>query len=386
MREITIPVLNANDVDYLLVEWYAQDGQAVTAGQPVAMIETSKATEDLEADASGILDQVLAAGSPCRPGSVIGRVHDNEADRSAFYGGTFTPLAGRDDEKTGLADGTGCDDDTGPLLTDAARSLVTELGVSPESLRTLGKRVVRSSDIRTLAGEESASAAMPSTSAVTTAPLQHEQSETLPLSAVQRAVAATVSASIAVPAAFTVVKVHLDEADAPHAELVIASVAAQRQSRPVFFGSLDGDTVRVAAGAHVAVTVDVGRGLYLPVLGDAETLGPSEIAAALLRFRVKARKNTFTASELQGSNIGVTLHTESDVVIAQPVIYPGHICALAVCAVQMEIAASPIMPQRVRPYFNLGLAYDHRVVNGRDAIMFLDAIKRRIEHTKLVGT
>jgi len=352
VREITIPVLNTNDVDYVLVEWYARTGDVVTAGQPVAMIETSKATEDLEADVSGTLDQLLAVGSQCRPGTVIGRVYDadaggEEAGRQSAAGSPFGA-------------GTGGGDSSGPLLTDAARSLVAEHGVSADSIRRLGKRVVRSADILDLVAE-------------------HGEDEILPLSSVQRAVAATVNASLSTPTAFTVVKVYLGNADAGHADLVIAAVAAERKSRPVFFGSLDGDAVRVVAGAHIAVTVDTGDGLYLPVIRNAQDLAPPAIAAALLRFRVKARKKTFTADELRGGNIGVTLHTESDIVVAQPLIHRGHTCSLAVCSVQAELAMSPGALPRVRHYFHLGLAYDHRVVNGRDAILFLDAIKRCIE-------
>jgi 2-oxoglutarate dehydrogenase E2 component (dihydrolipoamide succinyltransferase) len=208
------------------------------------------------------------------------------------------------------------------------------------------------------------------------------EGEVLPVSALQRAVARTVTAALTVPVAFTVVKVYLDgKGENPDvlAE-VIRATAAQRARYPRFFARLaDDGTLTALPGAQIGLTVDTGHGLYMPVLRHAESLYPRDISAALLQFRVKARRARFTTSELSGSNIGITVHTESAVVVAQPVIYPENSCALSVCAVLDELHLAPDGSVRQRNYVNLGLAYDHRVINGRDAVLFLDAIKRDIE-------
>lgn len=190
------------------------------------------------------------------------------------------------------------------------------------------------------------------------------------------------AAALTVPSAYTLVKVYADREDRlpGPAERVIKAVAAQRSRFPAFFGQLGRDgTVMVAPGAQIGLTVDVGQGLYLPVLHDAESLSLRDISAAMLRFGVKARRGRFTADDLTGANIAVTLHTESAVVLAQPIIFPGHVCALAVCGMLEELQAGSGGSVSQRSYFHLGLTYDHRVINGRDAVLFLHAVKDTVE-------
>jgi 2-oxoglutarate dehydrogenase E2 component (dihydrolipoamide succinyltransferase) len=356
MHEITIPTLNANDVEYEFVEWLVAAGEPVSAGQPVALIETSKAAEELEAGADGRLDHALPAGTRYRPGTVIGWVLGAGERRPAGDGQPAVAAAEQPD---------------GPVLTASARELIAQHNVTSERVRALGKRVVRGADVLDLLGAEAP-----------TAQAGDPGTQLLPLSRLQQAIAATVTSSLAVPAAFTLVKIYLPEAgDRPGvAEQVIHATAALREQYPAFFGRLTGQgTLAVSPGAHIGITFDLGHGLYMPVLRHAQTLSMREISTALLRFSVQARRGRFTASELSGCNIGMTLHTESAVVFAQPIIHPGTSCALAVCATLDEYRPAPDGSMRLRQLFHLGISYDHRVINGRDAVLFLDAIKRAIE-------
>ncbi|NUS11566.1 MAG: pyruvate dehydrogenase, partial [Streptomyces sp.] len=76
MAELLVPKLNNNDTEYVLTDWLVKDGEQVGAGEPVAVVETSKAAEELEAGASGTLRHLLAAGARCRPGEVIAGIDD----------------------------------------------------------------------------------------------------------------------------------------------------------------------------------------------------------------------------------------------------------------------------------------------------------------------
>lgn len=347
MNEIVIPTLNSNDPEYDLVEWCVADGEPVTAGQPLLVLETSKAAEEVLATATGVLQQVAPAGSRCGPGTVIGRVLED--------GAAPPPRAGeRPPASTELQPGE-------PVLTAPARAIVAEHQISADRLRGLGKRLIREADVLGLLDAAT---------------------QTVPLPDLQRAVAAAVTATVLVPAAYTVMKIYTRETDASTGipERIIRATAAQRGTFPAFFARLGDDmTLILAPGAHIGVTVDVGHGLYLPVLQNAERMSDQEISAALLRFRVKARKARFKSADLAGANIAVTLHTESAVVLAQPILYPGHTCALAVSSTLQELHGSPDGTLCPSTYINLGLAYDHRVINGRDAVLFLDAIKRHVE-------
>ncbi|MGW0203320.1 lipoyl domain-containing protein, partial [Nonomuraea sp. NPDC003201] len=79
MTELRVPKLNNNDTEYLLVEWLAEDGAGVVKGDPVVVLETSKAAEELMAEADGVLRRTAETGATCRPGDVIAHISDSSA-------------------------------------------------------------------------------------------------------------------------------------------------------------------------------------------------------------------------------------------------------------------------------------------------------------------
>ena len=79
MTELRVPKLNNNDTEYLLVEWLAGDGAEVLKGEPLVIVETSKAAEELVAEADGVLSRMVEAGETCAPGDVVARILDGSA-------------------------------------------------------------------------------------------------------------------------------------------------------------------------------------------------------------------------------------------------------------------------------------------------------------------
>lgn len=345
--EIVVPKLNSNDTEYTLVRWLAEDGGPVQPGDAVAVVETSKATEELESTSSGFLRQVVAAGKPCAPGEVIGQVGSS----------VVAPVVVGEPEVTG-----------GQIVTEPARELIDRLGITPEQLESLGRKVIRLSDVERLAGT------------------------VRELSPVQRAVGRTVSESHrTVPAAYTVIKVDvgavLAEARALTRSLrklvglpdfLVAAVAGLHTEFPLPFATLAGSSVRLSAAPHVGVTVDLGQGLYVPVIRDAAGLDVPGIAGRLTEYRKAAQRGEFRAEDLTGANITVTLHHDPGIVLAIPIIHPDQVCALALGAPSPELALEDGEVVS-RTFATIGLAYDHRVLNGRDAVLFLQALKEALE-------
>ncbi len=248
---------------------------------------------------------------------------------------------------------------------------MVELGITEDRVRALDTPIVRTADIDGLA------AAPPETSP-------------RDLSRVQRAAGRAVRLSqTTIPAAYTGVKVDVDVALARAkdlirrvrrpvglAELLIEAVAGLHGQFPLFFSTLSEDaaTVRLADAPHVGVTVDLGEELYVPVIHDAAARGIGEIAHRLMEFRVAAAEGTFRAADLDGANIAITPHTEGDLLLAIPFVFPGHVCALAPAAPQSELVLDAHGQVTTRAVATIGLAYDQRVVNGRDAALFLAAL------------
>ncbi|GAA4262893.1 2-oxo acid dehydrogenase subunit E2 [Dactylosporangium darangshiense] len=338
MREIVLPKLNTNDVTYTLLEWYGDDGDAVTEGAVVALVETSKTAEDILAPAGGVLQRVVGAKRECAHGDVIGYLFDSEAERLAFAS-TVTADAAEPEL----------------VITEPARLLMERTGIDPARVRGLGKAVIRRSDVEALI------AAAPA------GPRRYE------LPRQQRAVADVVTRSaLSIPAAFTAM--WIDTARVRRAkgvgvvELLVRAIGTLRERHPLCFGAYQDDGgVLVPEGAHVAVTVDAGNGLYLPVVRDVAALSLEQIAAALAAMREAARAGTLRAEDLAGANIGLSVTNYADVVLTQPIIPPGMTCMLSLAGTQRT------------DRFALGIAHDHRVVNGRDAVIVLRDVKRVLE-------
>ncbi|GAA2357602.1 2-oxo acid dehydrogenase subunit E2 [Nonomuraea africana] len=341
MAELRVPKLNTNDGEYLLVEWLVEDGAQVHEDDLVALVETSKAAEELAADATGVLRHGVVAGAWCRPDQVIATIGGEAAAAQA------APPAPR------LAAGR----DGPPLVTAPAQAFADEHGITGDQLRELGLKVVRKADLERLLG--------------------HVRD----LPKVQRAVARAVELSHrSIPAAYLAVRMDLagaiEHARAETravrrpvglAEIFVQAVAGLHERFPLFFATLDGDQVRLSRTADIGVTLDLGEGLYVPVLRDAARRTTKELASALMRYRLAATTGDFRPSDLSGATFVVTLHTEGGVVMAIPFVFPGTTCALAVTAPREGSAA------------DIGLAYDHRLINGRDAALFMNALKAAVE-------
>jgi 2-oxoglutarate dehydrogenase E2 component (dihydrolipoamide succinyltransferase) len=402
--DIRIPKLNTVDVSYTLVEWLFSEGEVVPADAPVAVLETSKAAQELVCDRGGVLHRIVEAPAECPLGAVIGHVFESEDERGRFL--SAHTEKGASQESPGEAE---------PVVTKYALDLMTRHGITADRVRTLGKKIVKSADVERLVAESGSRAAAadaehlapPSGSRAAAADAGHLAAESgsrapagehIP-SRAQRAVATVVTrAHQTIPAAFSVIKVHaadgltlrraLAEQDGitiGFPELLVKCVASLHAAFPLFFASVRTDgSAALSAQADVGVTVDVGTGLYIPVVRDAARTPMPHIASTLMEFRVKALRGQFEETDLTGGNITISLHDDAGIVLAQPLILPPHACMLTLGATQDELCLADSGEVRTRAYFNLGLAYDHRVINGRDAALFLTGIKRTFESPSLL--
>ncbi|WP_433217960.1 2-oxo acid dehydrogenase subunit E2 [Microtetraspora malaysiensis] len=439
MTDIRVPKFNSNDSSYVLVEWLVEDGQRAGTGDPIAVLETSKATEELVAEQDGFVWQAVPVNADCPPGTVIARLTPENARPTpapnATAGGSALaadPRDGRPDAfgraaaGAAVASGPGPEADPvsaaeagsgpvsgdrsahRPLVTGPAQELIDELGIDPAEVRRLGVSVVRRADIERLAADRPARSGPsdgPPRGTAAQAPGGPPGSASgaesgsvpggvpYPLSRVQRAVARAVRTSHeTVPAAYTVVRADVGAALELSArltrevrrpvslpELVTCAVARLHETFPLFFATLVDDGHAMPAEVpNVGVTFDAGEGLYVPVVHDAARRPVREVAHLLMKYRLAAITGDFRESDLAGANIVVTLHHDGDVTLAIPLIFPGNVCALAVTAPQDELRleAGAVVSRTIT---NIGLAYDHRLINGRDAALFLGALKELLE-------
>ena len=374
MHSIVIPKLNANDDVCILTAWSVADGERVSAGTLLAVVETSKTTLELVAEADGLLLRDFEEGSEARVGQSIGYLFPDEAARAAFLdsGARLTP-------EVSIS-----------RITRKARDLMDRHRLTESDLAALGKPVIRESDVRALlearAGESDRDP--PPLPARTGRP-----ADAIELTHHQRAVARTVTASRReIPDAFLLIKIDcdrvLDSLAAASAtagmqigllEALVWLTGRLRSSHPHFFGHvIDDESFLPAKTAHIGVTLDQGRGLFVPVVRDVDQLTLEQVAETLDEYRYHAFRGEFEESSLGEGAFSVALIAEPDVVFSVPVILPGQVGMLSLCAVVEELVLDD-GEVRARRVTHLGLAYDHRFINGREAGAFCRELKNAIE-------
>jgi 2-oxoglutarate dehydrogenase E2 component (dihydrolipoamide succinyltransferase) len=356
MHEIRVPKLNNNDETYLVLEWHASDGASVRADDPVVSIETSKTVEEITAPGDGIVRQLCATSQECAPGDLIATV---SAD------GEVPGLALADVSSLGSGAQT---------VTAAAVAYAKQHGISPEVIAGLGRTVVRVRDLQAL---------LPSGPiGQGTAPTRSRGGAARPRG--QGGVARTVTAAAQIPAAYSLA--HLDanqyvlmtrglmvagRAVPGPLEVLLKIVSSLYDRHPKLF--VPGEPAEADA---IGVTVDVGSGLYVPVVRDAATLPLSAIGTLLAEYAAMARSGDFTSDQLRGARISVSVTAYAGVVFTVPLIHPDQVAmlSLGMLTSQVTIVGGEPRESTVLP---LGISYDHRAVNGRDAIIFLRAIGSR---------
>jgi len=381
--DIAIPKLNTIDTSYVLVEWLFAEGDEVPDDAAVAVVETSKAAEELVSDVGGILHRLVEPPADCPAGTVIGRLFADRAQRSAALRGepaeaAATPAAGA---ATAPADAEAPPAPSAQFIVTApARELMARHGLGEDDLRALAKKIVRSADIEDLLDRRGP--------AVPADPAGRR------LSRSQLAVAEAVTlAHRTIPAAYCVAKVEADTALAyldgvsracGHTvglpELLVKSIASAHGDFPLFFARLGEDGVAVPADApRVGITVDVGTGLSVPVIADADRAPLPSLASALAELRGRALRGRLREADLAGANISLALNDDESIVAALPIIQPGQVGMLTFCSIQSELRLDTRGAPFAARFFHLGLAYDHRLLNGREAALFLRAVKASVE-------
>jgi 2-oxoglutarate dehydrogenase E2 component (dihydrolipoamide succinyltransferase) len=383
-HSVIVPKLNNNDDACELREWLVTPGAAVESGAPLAILVTSKATFELTAEHDGYIHLLADAGAQVDFGAEIARLFPTEAELAAF---------GAERERERASRATDGSDDRGPVITKAARDAMDKHGVSMVAVRALGKSVVRATDVEMLVDGSPPADVRPASVPPPTAGFDADS-----LSPRQRAIAKVVAASHAqIPAAFLQMRVWTQSADAGLKHLsrkhrrmiglpellvhVIAELAAEHKA---FYLPARSDPSTLA-DPNIGITLDVGEGLFIPVIKKARSKSLPELAAAMDTFREKAWSDSFTADDLTDGHISISLNRTTDVVCVVPIVLPGQTCMLSLTASSEELrldeAGKPVM----RPYVNLGVVYDHRYINGGAAMHFLGAVKLAIEEFAPAG-
>lgn len=365
MRPLVVPTINSNDLDAKLRLWAKASGDVVRQGELLAILESTKAAFELEAEYAGVLHCAAEPGKSYAFGATIGYLFDTA-----------------DEHRRWLEAHPKKSDSHGPSyqLSRPARELVEKYGITEERLRALGRKIIRASDVEPLVRQQASVAS--------------DSAELLHPSALQGTIARVVDQSHrTIPVTYVVQRIYVDSALAALArfteeekimtglpELLVFILSRLPSKFPFFFGELLPTLdFRHSAAGSIGVTYDFGKGLFVPVIKGAARLTIGEIAKQMMSLKLKAVRQSFKSEELSGGDLSLSLNTEPDIDLVLPIILPPQTCFLALSAITAACYLGPDGELQERNMVKLAGAFDHRVINGAQAGAFLTAIKKQVE-------
>jgi 2-oxoglutarate dehydrogenase E2 component (dihydrolipoamide succinyltransferase) len=412
--DVKVPSVGESVSEGSIATWFKKDGDSVRAEEPLFELETEKATTEVASPASGVLHISVPQGQTVPIGTVVARVEAQAASppvsagKKADAGATPKPSTTDGSPKKREPDRTRSEAATvqersEPLLSPAARHLVEERGLDPTKMAGSGPggRVIKEDVLEHLKSAEREPASPPvSTSASPpgdTEPAaggreRRQRMSTIRGRIAERLVAAQHTAAMLttfneadLSAVSELRKRYKEPFQAKHGVnlglmsfFVKASVEALR-AYPIVNAWIDGSDIVFHDYYNLGVAVSTDKGLMVPVLRDADRMNFADIEKRLAELAEKARAGKIAVDDLQGGTFTITNGGVFGSLMSTPILNPPQSAILGMHAIQQR----PVVRQDqivIRPMMYLALSYDHRLVDGRDAVRFLVRIKECIEN------
>jgi 2-oxoglutarate dehydrogenase E2 component (dihydrolipoamide succinyltransferase) len=386
--EVKVPQLSESVSEATLLSWHKRQGEAVKRDENLIDIETDKVVLELPAPADGVLVSILKGDKgTVVAGEVIAKI-DTEGKASAV------PAPGKKDVPVEKAK-------TAPAVMPAAQKIAAEKGIDTSKIQGSGRdgRVTKG-DV--LAQPERSSSIQrqplqqPPAPVNTEALLSGRAEQRVPMSRLRQRVAERLVQSQSTAAILTTFnevnmqpvmelrKKYQERFDKEHGVklgfmsfFVKATVHALKKY-PVVNASVDGTDIVYHGYFDIGVAVGSPRGLVVPILRDADQLSFAAIEKKIAEFGSKAQDGKLSLEDLTGGTFSISNGGVFGSMLSTPIINPPQSAILGVHATK-ERAVVENGQVVVRPMNYFALSYDHRIIDGREAVLFLVSIKEALE-------
>ncbi len=400
--DILVPQAGESVTEATLANWLKQAGEAVAEGETVAELETDKAALELPAPVSGVLRDVLVeAGATVHPGDVIGRIAKGaQAEAAASSSLPESPAAPERAEAEAAAMEP-VPGEAGPPLSPAVRRIIEQYHLDPRSIPATGKdgRLTKEDVLRAI---DSGIARLkpdwvPRAPAVAAEPSPAApREERVPMSRLRKRIAERLKQAQNTAAMLTTFndvdmsaviaerRKYRDLFEKKHgirlgfmSFFVKAAVMALREV-PAVNARIEGDDIVYQNFYDIGVAVAAPQGLVVPVVRDADTLSFAETEKTIAELAKKARDGKLTLEDLQGGTFTITNGGIFGSLFSTPILNPPQSAILGMHRIEERPVAQDGQVV-IRPMMYLALTYDHRLIDGREAVTFLKRIKEAIE-------
>ena len=399
--EIKVPTLGESVTTATVARWIKQAGEAVAADEPLVELETDKVTVEVTAPAAGVLSISVPEGGEVEVGALLGTVEAGGATAAPVPGPAANPQPGINPPPRPL----------GPVSRPAATppaaaahapmpsaaKMMAEQAVSADQIGAgTGKdgRVTKGDVLEFLARPAAAPAAAPAPKAARAPDVREER---VKMTRLRRTIAArlkeaqhnaamlTTFNEVDMTAAMALRAEYRDAFEKKHGGVrlgfmsffVKATVAALKEF-PAVNAEIDGDEIIYKNYVNMGIAVGGPNGLVVPVIRDCDQLSFAGVEKAISDFGRRARDGALKLDELSGGTFSITNGGVYGSLMSTPILNPPQSGILGMHKIQdrpMAIGGKV----EIRPMMYLAVSYDHRIVDGKEAVSFLVRIKEGVE-------
>ena len=420
--EIRVPALGESVVEATVGQWFKQAGDSVSVDEPLVELETDKVTVEVPAPASGVLaDIVVKAGETVAVGALLGAIADGNGKAKPAKAKEIKAKEAKPKEAPKTAPAPAAPKPAAEVKTlerephireevsademppsPAARKLLAERGLKPSAVKGSGRRgqvlkgdVIVEAAETLLTRERKPKPPAPPRAPVT--PNDDAREDRVRMTRLRQTIAKRLKEAQDTAAMLTtfndvdmsaVMQIRKDYKEAFEKKhgvklgfmgfFVKACVQALKDI-PAVNAEIDGEDLVYKNYYHIGVAVGTDRGLVVPVIRDADTMSLAEIEGAIADFGMRARDGKLGLAEMQGGTFTISNGGIYGSMLSTPILNAPQSGILGMHRIE-ERAVVRDGKIVARPMMYLALSYDHRVVDGKEAVTFLVNVKESLEN------
>jgi 2-oxoglutarate dehydrogenase E2 component (dihydrolipoamide succinyltransferase) len=416
MHEIIVPAMGESITEGTISKWIVQVGDTVQQGDLLLELETDKVNLEMSSEQNGVITEILFhEGDTVKIGQAVGKI--GEAGQAAVAKAESEPTVATPQkeivptpinvpQQPVSATAASSSEGGSAAASPSARKLAREKGIDLTSMAArdpMGR--IYSSDVKS-AGNSSGDAAsaasapqvLPKTAADkpstanSTKPEERKRMSRRRLTIAKRLVEAQHTAAmlttfneVDMTAILELRKRRKDSFKEKHEvnlgfmSFFTKAVVGALKAFPLLNAEINGEDVIIKKYYDIGIAVSAKEGLVVPVLREADRLGFAEIERTIVQLAGKARTNTLELSELQGGTFTITNGGVFGSLLSTPILNAPQVGILGMHKIQLRPIALDQERMANRPMMYIALSYDHRIVDGAEAVQFLVKIKEMLE-------
>lgn len=410
MTQIVVPTLGESVSEATVAQWLKKEGETVGADEPIVELETDKVTLEVNAPQAGVISKIIAAeGSNVEVGALLGELgeaggvaNDSAPQQAPEQAAPAAPAAPM---PTPVEQAPAADEDhsNGP----AVRKLIEDNNLNADQIPASGKdgRLTKEDVLNFMAGSTApapaatpAASPVPTTSSAPAAPrVAGEREERVRMTRLRQSIAKrlkdaqnnaamlTTFNEVDMGAVMDMRNAYKDNFEKQHGVklgfmsfFVKACVNALKEF-PAVNAEIDGDEIVYKNYYDIGVAVSTPQGLVVPVVRDCADKSMAQIEKDIMDYGLRAREGKIGLEEMQGGTFTVTNGGIFGSMMSTPILNPPQSGILGMHNIVQRPVVQPDGSIVARPMMYIAMSYDHRIIDGREAVGFVVRVKQAIE-------